>query len=128
MREYYIVMLEMDDHLRIMCIKEQRTVAESVEGLEEVLLDDSKPERITRIGTLASLLVRQALLTFLRENQDVFAWSHEDMPRIDPTTIIHKLNMSPSFSPICQKKRVFTQERDKAIAEKVCKLQEANFI
>ena len=50
------------------------------------------------------------------------------MPRIDPTTIIHKLNMSPSFSPICQKKRVFTQERNKAIAEKVCKLQEANFI
>ena len=68
MREYYIVMLEMDDHLRIMCIKEQRTVAESVEGLEEVLLDDSKLERITRIGTLASLPFRQALPTFLREN------------------------------------------------------------
>jgi len=48
-------------------------VAKPVEGLEEVLLNDSKPERITRIGTLASLPVKQALTTFLRENQDVFA-------------------------------------------------------
>ena len=52
--ECYIAMLEMDDHLQTMCIEEQRTVAELVEGLEEVLLDDSRPERTTRIGTLAS--------------------------------------------------------------------------
>ena len=50
-------MLEMDDHLQTMCIEEQQTVVELVEGLKEVLLDDSKPERITRISTLASLLV-----------------------------------------------------------------------
>ena len=36
--------------------------------------------------------------------------------------------MSPSFSPIRQKKRVFAQERDKAIAEEVQKLLEADFI
>ena len=64
----YIAMLEMDDHLQIICIEEQRMVVELVEGLEEVLLDDSKPERITRIGTLASRPIRQALTTFLREN------------------------------------------------------------
>ena len=50
-------MLEMDDHLQTMCIEEQQTVVELVEGLKEVLLDGSKPERITRISTLASLLV-----------------------------------------------------------------------
>ena len=76
--ECYIAMLEMDDHLQIICIEEQRMVVELVEGLEEILLDDFKPERITKIGTLASLPIRQALTTFLRENQDVFAWSHED--------------------------------------------------
>ena len=42
--ECYIVMLEMDDHLQTMSIEEQRTVAEPVEGLEEILLDDSRPE------------------------------------------------------------------------------------
>ena len=39
-----------------------------------------------------------------------------------------RLNVSPSFPPIRQKKWVFTQERDRAIAEEVCKLQEAGFI
>ena len=71
-RECYIAMLEMDDHQQTMCIKEERTTAEPVEELEEVTLDDSRPERTTRVGTLASQPVHQALTTFLRENQDVF--------------------------------------------------------
>ena len=50
-RECYIAMLEMDNHLQTMNIEEQRTVAESIKRLEGVLLDDSKPDRITRIGT-----------------------------------------------------------------------------
>jgi len=47
-------MLEMDDHQQTMCIGEQRAVAESVEELEEVILDGSRPKRMTRLGTLAS--------------------------------------------------------------------------
>ena len=50
------------------------------------------------------------------------------MSRIDHSVIVHKLNGSSSFPPIHQKKRVFAQERDKAIAEDVRKLQEAEFI
>ena len=50
------------------------------------------------------------------------------MPGIDPSVIVHRLNVLPSFSPIRQKKRVFAQERDKAIAEEVRKLLEADFI
>ena len=55
-----------------MCIEEQRT-AEPMEELEEVTLDDSRPERMTKVGTLVSQSVRHGLTTFLRENQDVFA-------------------------------------------------------
>ena len=58
-------------------------------------------------------------MAFLRDNQDVFAWSHEDMPGIDLSVIIHRLNVSLSFSPVRQKKRVFAQERDKVITEEV---------
>ena len=42
--ECYIAILKMDDHLQTICIEEERTVAEPVEGLEEVLLDDSRPK------------------------------------------------------------------------------------
>ena len=83
-----------------MNIEEQQIMAEPIERLEEILLDNSNPDRTTRIGTLANLIVCQALTTFLKENQDVFAWSYEDMPRIDPLVMVHRLNVSPSFPPI----------------------------
>ena len=50
------------------------------------------------------------------------------MPGINPSIIVHKLNVSPLFPPIQQKKWVFAQERDRAIAEEVQKLLEADFI
>ena len=111
-----------------MCIGEQWTVAELVEELEEVILDESRPGRTTKMGTLASPTIRQDLAGFLRMNQDVFAWSHEDMLGIDPSIIVHRLNVNPKSPPVRQKKRVFAQKRDKAVAEEVRKLQEAGFI
>ena len=47
---------------------------------------------------------------------------------IDLSVMVHRLNVSLSFPPIRQKKWVFASERDQAIAEEVCKLQESNFI
>ena len=43
-RECYIAILEMDDHIQTMSIEEQRMVAKPVEGLEEILLNNSRPE------------------------------------------------------------------------------------
>ena len=45
--ECYIVMLELDNHLQTMNIEEQRMVAELVERLEEMLLDNSRSDRMT---------------------------------------------------------------------------------
>ena len=109
-RECYITMLEMEDHQQTMCIGEQRTIAEPVEELEKVILDESRPARTTRMGTLASPMVRQDLASFLRMNQDVFTWSHEDMPGIDLSITVHRLNVNTDSSPVRQKKRVFAEE------------------
>ena len=43
-RECYVVMMEMDDHVQAMNIKEHRTGMELVEKLEKVFLDDSNHE------------------------------------------------------------------------------------
>ena len=83
-----------------MCIGEQRTTVKLVEELEEITLDESRPERTTRMGTLASPPIRQALAAFLRMNKDVFAWSHEDMLGIDPSVIVHRLNVNSTSLPI----------------------------
>ena len=127
-RECYIAILELEDYQQTMYIGEQRTAPEPVEELEEIILDESRLERRTRMGTLANPLIRQNLTGFLRMNQDVFAWSHEDMLGIDPSVIVHRLNVNPASTPIQQKKRVFTHERDKAIADEVRKLLEVGFI
>ena len=63
-RECYIAMLEMDGHQQTMCIEEQCAIVEPIEEFEEVTLDNSRPEQTTRIGTLASWPVRQALMDF----------------------------------------------------------------
>ena len=111
-----------------MNIEEHRTVTKPIEKLEEIPFDDSKPDQTTQIGTLASLEICQALTPFLKDNRDVFTWSHEDMPGIDPSVMVHRLNVSPFFPPIQQKKRIFAPKRDQAIMKEVQKLQETNFI
>ena len=76
-------------------------VVKLVKRLEEILLENSKPNRTTRINTLTNLMVCQALTTFLKENQNVFTFSHEDMSGIDPSVMVHKLNVLPSFPLVC---------------------------
>ena len=50
------------------------------------------------------------------------------MGGIDPTVITHRLNTSPSFKPVKQKRRSFAPERQKAINEEVGKLLQAGAI
>ena len=123
--ECYMAMLEMDDHQQALTIEEQWVTVEPTEDLEEISLDDNFPGRVTYIGTQSPVLVLDLLL---RNNQDVFAWSHEDMLGINPSIMVHKLNVSRSHLPVWQKKRVFAKERDKAIVEEVRKLLEVDFI
>ena len=51
-----------------MSIEEHQTTMEPVEKLEEVFLDDLNHEQTTKIGTLASLAIHQALMNFFRSN------------------------------------------------------------
>ena len=50
------------------------------------------------------------------------------MPGIDPSVIIHRLNVYPSSKPVCRKKRVFAPKQDNAIKEQVQQLTTAEFI
>jgi hypothetical protein len=67
-------------------------------------------------------------VAFLRHNCDVFAWSHEDMPGIDPSIIVHKLNVDPNYRPVKQRRRTFAAKRNQAVAEEVEKLLKVRFI
>ena len=96
----YIPMLEMDDHLLALNIKVRRVIMEPMKALEDISLDKSHLDRITSISTQADPSIYRELIIFLKNNLDSFAWSHEDLPRIDPSIMVHQLNVSLSFPPI----------------------------
>ena len=127
-KECYLAMLVMDEQTQAMNIEEIRIVAEPTEALEEIPLDEDDPGKSTRIGADLEGEIKKGLICYLRKNIDVFAWSHENMPGINPSVITHRLNVHPSSKPVQQKKRVFAPERDNAIKEEVQKLILAKFI
>ena len=103
------------------------TRPEPSEELEPVSLDDD-PEHLAYIGSKLAEDLKSLLTNFLRQNKDVFSWKKADMGGIDPTVITHRLNVSPSFKPIKQKRRSFAPKRQKAINEEVGKLLQAGAI
>ena len=50
-RECYLAVLVVNEQMQTMNIEERRTLAEPIEVLEDVPLDNSNPEKFTRIGT-----------------------------------------------------------------------------
>ena len=84
------------------------------EELEPVQLD-KQLEHLVYIGSKLARDVGDLLIHFLKQNMEVFAWKQEDMGGIDPAVITHRLNISPSFKPVKQKRRSFAPERQKAI-------------
>ena len=107
--------------------EEVNTRLEPSEELEPVQLDDD-PEHLAYIGSKLAEDLKNLLIHFLKQNKDVFAWKQEDMGGIDPAIITHRLNVSPSFKLVKQKRRSFAPERQKAINEEVSKLLQAGAI
>uniref|UniRef100_A0A2N9H452 Uncharacterized protein n=1 Tax=Fagus sylvatica TaxID=28930 RepID=A0A2N9H452_FAGSY len=127
-RECYFASLGPEATHQTMKIDEGHKLVEPTEELEVIALDDDEPSKTTSIGTKMDRTIREALISFLKSNLDVFAWTHDDMPGIDPATICHKLNVDPSIRPIKQKRRVFAPDRNQAISDEVEKLLTAGFI
>ena len=111
-----------------MTIEERKILVEPSEELDTIELEDEHLEKTTRIGANLHPKMKESLVQFLKNNKDVFAWTHEDMPGVDPSIISHKLNVNPSLRPVKQKRRVFALERNNAIMEEVDKLLTVNFI
>ncbi|XP_057972613.1 uncharacterized protein LOC131160750 [Malania oleifera] len=85
-------------------------------------------ERCVQIRSCLPNTLRAKLSELLNEFINVFAWSTEDMPDIDPAIIEHRLQVNPNHRYVKQKKRSFSMERIKVIDEEVTKLVQANFV
>ena len=75
--------------------------------MEEVNLVDEDTTKVTKMGIGLSTVLKSRMMEFLKQNLDVFAWTHKDMSGIDNEVIEHKLNVDPTKKPVQQKRQVF---------------------
>ena len=52
-----------------------------------------------KIGITLLTSKKEKMISFVRANQDVFAWKHKDMPGIDRKIIQHRLNVNLECKP-----------------------------
>ncbi|KAL0286978.1 UNVERIFIED_CONTAM: hypothetical protein Sradi_7134300 [Sesamum radiatum] len=86
------------------------------------------PEKTTRIGSHMSDVIRKEVVQYLQSNANIFAWTPQDLERIDPKVITHHLNIDPSIKSVKQKKRYFGPEKDKIIQAELDKFIAAGHI
>ena len=75
-----------------------------------IVVVEGSPAKTTQVGTDISPRTREGIINFLKDNLDVFSWSHEDMPGIIASLIRHRLNVDPEKKPVQQRRRVFAPE------------------
>ena len=118
---YQAVLASKENHTWIF----EEKMQEIVEKLEMVELVEGDPAKTTQVRTSLNL---QTIISFLKDNLDMFAWSHKDMPDIPANIIQHRLNMDFEKKPIQQRRRVFAPERNKAFMDEMDKLLTAKFV
>ena len=93
---YQVVLAAKENHTWMIEEKEE----ENVEALETIELVDGELMKTTMVGMTLSPEMKEKLVQFLKNNLDIFAWSHEDMPSISTKIIQHKLNVDPKKKPV----------------------------
>ena len=92
------------------------------------MIIDTDPEKFFQVGAQLPTHEKQALIEFLRDNVDVFAWDACKAPGIDPDFICHHLNVNPSIIPRKQPPRRSSRDHYEAVKEEVTKLKRARAI
>ena len=96
--------------------------------LESINLGNNENLRLIKIGSILNEKEKKDLQELFTEFQEVFAWSYEDMPRIDPEIAQHHIDTHDHMVPIKQKLRRMRTEWLLNIKEEVTKQLKVGFI
>jgi hypothetical protein len=108
--------------------KETKEIQPHAELTEVINLGSKDERKDIKIGTLLRESERNKLIKLLHDYSDVFAWSYQDMPGLDPSIVEHKLPLKPECPPIKQKLRQMKPEMSLKIREEVRKQFDAGFL
>ena len=108
--------------------QEAREIKPHKEEVELINLGNEGEEKEVKIGAGLTKEMKQQLYTLLKEFKDIFAWSYEDMPGLDPEIVQHRLPLKPECPPIKQRLRRMKPEVSLKIKEEVEKQFNAGFL
>ncbi|RVW99134.1 hypothetical protein CK203_018961 [Vitis vinifera] len=103
-------------------------VSPAAGDVETVDFGTEDQPRELKIGSPLSTDERDRLIHLLRSYLDVFAWSYEDMPGLDPSIVQHHLPTLPHARPIKQKLRRLHPRWSLQVKEEIQKQLSVGFI
>ena len=95
---------------------------------EDVNIGSEDNPKILQIGTSLSPEEKKRLTDFLKQHEEVFAWTYEDMPGLDPKLVEHRLVLKPDAKPVKQKLRKMDPRIEQQVKEGLEDLLKAGFI
>ena len=70
------------------------------EETQPINLGTNDEPKMIQVGNTLTTSKKDALVAMLTEFKEVFAWSYEDMPRIDTNIVQHCIPTNPTMKPI----------------------------
>ena len=124
------VEVDIDDHFEIHESWQnfEQGRIEIAEPVEAINLGTEKDPKNLNIGGSLPGNEKRELISLLGEYLDVFAWSYNDMPGLDPSIVVHRLPTKEEVKPKRQKLRRFRPDLPFKIKEEVKKLLDVGFI
>ena len=90
---------------------EQQVKAKPAEETKKVPLFEGNTSKQFIISAMLDGKTEAELIHFLRDNNDIFAWSAEDLRGVDRSIIEHTLDIDKNQPPIKQKLHKMSEER-----------------
>ena len=100
--------------------------AEEIEELD--LARSGESPRSVFVNKGLSQEIKAPLIELLKEYKDVFAWAYDEMPGLDPSLVVHRLNIAPGTIPVKQGQRLFRPEVEVQIKQEIEEILSAGFI
>ncbi|KAI8542928.1 hypothetical protein RHMOL_Rhmol08G0177900 [Rhododendron molle] len=98
------------------------------EEVVSINLKDENDPRMVQVGSTLSPEEHCDFKELLTEYNDVFAWSHQDMPGIDPELVEHRIPLLPDAKPVKQKLKRMRPDWVQKIKDEVTKQIDAGFL
>ena len=89
---YQVVLASRENHAWVVEEEPKKPTQE----LEDVNLVAEDAIKVAKVGAGLDSDLKDKIVEFLKQNLDIFTWTHEDMPGIDNKVMEHKLNVNPT--------------------------------